>query len=72
MVTTYIWFDLLNFVCILFILNSESTRFQTVQRDEHNELGIPGAFPFKLWNDTWKQVGNKIYSVVSLHVARFP
>jgi len=51
MVTTYFWFDLLNFVCILFILNSGNTRFQTLQRDEHNQLGIPGEFPFKLRDD---------------------
>jgi len=51
MVTTYFWFDLLNFACILFILNSGSTRFRTLQRDEYNELGILGAFPFKLQDD---------------------
>ena len=51
MVTTYFWFHLLNFACILFILNSGSTRFRTLQRDEYNELGILGAFPFKLQDD---------------------
>jgi len=45
-------FLVIDFICILFVLNSGSTRFQTSQRDEHKELGIPGAFPFKLRDDT--------------------
>jgi hypothetical protein len=52
MVTTYFWLDLLNFVCIVFLVNSGRTRFQTLQRDEHNKLGIPGVFRFKLRDDT--------------------
>jgi hypothetical protein len=51
MVTMCFWFDLLKVLRILSILNWASTGFRTLQRDEHNKLGIPGTFPFKLRDD---------------------